>query len=637
MINIHLPDQSIMELPENSTAYDAARKISRSLAKEVLAAIVNGKETDITTVLKDGDSLRLITFEDDEGKVVMRHSGSHLMAQAVKRLFPGTQLTIGPAIENGFYYDFDMEGTISAHDIEAIEAEMAKIVKEDLPIERFVLSREEALNFVKEQKEFYKIELIENLPEEEEISFYRQGEFADLCAGPHVASTGMLRAFKLTAVTGAYWHGDSDNKMLQRVYGIVFPKKTQLDAYLLMLEEAKKRDHRKLGKELDLFMMAEEGPGFPFFLPKGMILRNVLLDFWRKKHDEAGYQEISTPLILNESLWHQSGHWDHYKENMYYTTIDEQTFVIKPMNCPGGVLAFKRRMYSYRDLPQRISELGLVHRHELSGALHGLMRVRNFTQDDAHLYITPEQIQEEVIKIIELIDYIYKVFDFEYHMELSTRPENSMGTDEDWEIATEGLRSALEAIGQPYKLNEGDGAFYGPKIDFHLSDSIGRAWQCGTIQLDMQMPERFDLNYIGADGERHRPVMLHRAALGSIERFLGILIEHYAGAFPTWLAPVQARILTITDAHKDYAQDVMTKLKAAGIRVELDDRNEKVGFKIREARLQKIPYMIILGEQEVEKKNLSVRLRKTGKTIEFSLEDFIARVEKETENLADQN
>ncbi|NLN82856.1 MAG: threonine--tRNA ligase [Firmicutes bacterium] len=637
MINIHLPDQSIMELPENSTAYDAARKISRSLAKEVLAAIVNGKETDITTVLKDGDSLRLITFEDDEGKVVMRHSGSHLMAQAVKRLFPGTQLTIGPAIENGFYYDFDMEGTISAHDIEAIEAEMAKIVKEDLPIERFVLSREEALNFVKEQKEFYKIELIENLPEEEEISFYRQGEFADLCAGPHVASTGMLRAFKLTAVTGAYWHGDSDNKMLQRVYGIVFPKKTQLDAYLLMLEEAKKRDHRKLGKELDLFMMAEEGPGFPFFLPKGMILRNVLLDFWRKKHDEAGYQEISTPLILNESLWHQSGHWDHYKENMYYTTIDEQTFVIKPMNCPGGVLAFKRRMYSYRDLPQRISELGLVHRHELSGALHGLMRVRNFTQDDAHLYITPEQIQEEVIKIIELIDYIYKVFDFEYHMELSTRPENSMGTDEDWEIATEGLRSALEAIGQPYKLNEGDGAFYGPKIDFHLRDSIGRAWQCGTIQLDMQMPERFDLNYIGADGERHRPVMLHRAALGSIERFLGILIEHYAGAFPTWLAPVQARILTITDAHKDYAQDVMTKLKAAGIRVELDDRNEKVGFKIREARLQKIPYMIILGEQEVEKKNLSVRLRKTGKTIEFSLEDFIARVEKETENLADQN
>ena len=637
MINIHLPDQSIMELPENSTAYDAARKISRSLAKEVLAAIVNGKETDITTVLKDGDSLRLITFEDDEGKVVMRHSGSHLMAQAVKRLFPGTQLTIGPAIENGFYYDFDMEGTISAHDIEAIEAEMAKIVKEDLPIERFVLSREEALDFVKEQKEFYKIELIENLPEEEEISFYRQGEFADLCAGPHVASTGMLRAFKLTAVTGAYWHGDSDNKMLQRVYGIVFPKKAQLDAYLLMLEEAKKRDHRKLGKELDLFMMAEEGPGFPFFLPKGMILRNVLLDFWRQKHDEAGYQEISTPLILNESLWHQSGHWDHYKENMYYTTIDEQTFVIKPMNCPGGVLAFKRRMYSYRDLPQRISELGLVHRHELSGALHGLMRVRNFTQDDAHLYITPEQIQEEVIKIIELIDYIYKVFDFEYHMELSTRPENSMGTDEDWEIATEGLRSALEAIGQPYKLNEGDGAFYGPKIDFHLRDSIGRAWQCGTIQLDMQMPERFDLNYIGADGERHRPVMLHRAALGSIERFLGILIEHYAGAFPTWLAPVQARILTITDAHKDYAQDVMAKLKAAGIRVELDDRNEKVGFKIREARLQKIPYMIILGEQEVEKQNLSVRLRKTGKTIEFSLEDFIARVEIETENLADQN
>lgn len=633
MIQVTLKNGHALELPENSTCLDAAKKISNSLAKEVLAAQVNGKNVDLKSVLQNGDHLNLISFADDEGKMVMRHSGSHLMAQAVKRLYPNAQLTIGPAVENGFYYDFDMEGTISANEIDAIEHEMAKIVKENLPIERFVLSREEALAFVKEKKEPYKVELIENLPVDAEISFYQQGEFVDLCAGPHVSSTGVLKAFKLTAVTGAYWHGDSKNKMLQRVYGIVFPKKAELDAYLNMLEEAKKRDHRKLGRELDLFMMADEGPGFPFFLPKGMVLRNTLLAFWRRKHHEAGYQEISTPIILNESLWHQSGHWDHYKDNMYFTNIDEQTFVVKPMNCPGGILAFQRRMYSYRDLPQRLAELGLVHRHELSGALHGLMRVRNFTQDDAHLYVTPEQIQEEVVKTILLIDSIYKVFGFEYHMELSTRPENSMGTDEQWEIATNGLRSALEAIDKPYKLNEGDGAFYGPKIDFHLKDCLGRTWQCGTIQLDLQMPERFDLTYIGADGEKHRPVMLHRTALGSVERFMGILIEHYAGAFPVWLAPVQVRVLSITDQHIPYGQEIQKRLDEVGIRVELDDRNEKIGFKIREAQLQKVPYMIILGEQEVEKKMISVRDRATGLTTSMSVEEFIQKVQNEVAEL----
>ena len=633
MIHVYLKNGNVLELPENSNSYDAAKKISNSLAKDVLAAQVNGKNVDLKVELKEGDHLHLITFSDDEGKMVMRHSGSHLMAQAVKRLYPDAQLTIGPAVENGFYYDFDMEGTISANEIEAIEHEMAKIVKENLPIERFTLSREEALAFVKEKNEPYKIELIENLPVDAEISFYKQGEFVDLCAGPHVSSTGMLKAFKLTAVTGAYWHGDAKNKMLQRVYGIVFPKKADLDAYLTMLEEAKKRDHRKLGRELDLFMMADEGPGFPFFLPKGMILRNTLLDFWRKKHHEAGYQEISTPIILNESLWHQSGHWDHYKDNMYFTSIDEQTYVVKPMNCPGGILAFQRRMYSYRDLPQRLAELGLVHRHELSGALHGLMRVRNFTQDDAHLYITPEQIQEEVVKTIQLIDSIYKVFGFEYHMELSTRPENSMGTDEQWELATNGLRSALEAMEAPYKLNEGDGAFYGPKIDFHLKDCLGRTWQCGTIQLDLQMPERFDLTYIGPDGEKHRPVMLHRTALGSVERFMGILIEHYAGAFPTWLAPVQARILSITDNHIPYAKTIYEKLDAVGIRVELDDRNEKIGFKIREAQLQKIPYMLVLGDQEKEQGVIAVRDRSTGKTQVMTLDEFIAKVQNEVKSM----
>lgn len=629
MIRIQLKNGNLLEFEEASNCLQAAKKLSNSLAKEVLAAEVNGRAVDLTTELKDGDRLNLFTFHEEEGKHVMRHSGAHLLAQAVKRLYPAAKPTIGPAVENGFYYDFDMETTISSNELSVIEAEMLKIVKENLPIERFSLPRNEAIAYMRKREEPYKVELIENLPEGEEISFYQQGEYVDLCVGPHVMSTGVLKAFKLTAVTGAYWHGDAKNKMLQRVYGVVYPKKADLEAYLTMLEEAKKRDHRKLGRELDLFMLADEGPGFPFFLPKGMVLRNLLVDFWRDVHHKAGYQEISTPIILNESLWHQSGHWDHYKENMYFTTIDEQTYAIKPMNCPGGILAFKRKAYSYRDLPQRLGELGIVHRHELSGALHGLMRVRCFTQDDAHIFMTPDQIESEILSTIRLIDSIYRVFGFEYHMELSTRPENSMGSDEQWETATNGLRNALEMNGQPYQLNEGDGAFYGPKIDFHLKDCLGRTWQCGTIQLDMQMPERFDITYIGPDGEKHRPVMIHRTALGSIERFLGILIEHYAGAFPIWLAPVQAIIMQITDKNLAYAKKIYEQLDQAGYRVELDARNEKIGYKIREAQMQKIPYMLILGDKEMEDGSVSVRLCKTGETKVMTLAEFIGMVNDE--------
>ncbi|MCE5196685.1 MAG: threonine--tRNA ligase [Negativicutes bacterium] len=629
MIRIQLKNGSELELEEGANCLQAAKKISSSLAKEVLAAEVNGCAVDLNTELRDGDRLNLWTFHDEEGKHIMRHSGAHLLAQAVKRLYPAAKPTIGPAVENGFYYDFDMDTTISGNELAGIEAEMLKIVKENLPIRRFALPRREAIALMQEREEPYKVELIENLPEGEEISFYQQGEYVDLCVGPHVPSTGVLKAFKLTAVTGAYWHGDANNKMLQRIYGVVYPKKADLDAYLTMLEEAKKRDHRKLGRELDLFMLADEGPGFPFFLPKGMILRNLLIDFWREVHHKAGYQEISTPIILNESLWHQSGHWDHYKENMYFTTIDEQTYAIKPMNCPGGILAFKRKAYSYRDLPQRLGELGIVHRHELSGALHGLMRVRCFTQDDAHIFMTPDQMESEIISTIRLIDSIYRVFGFEYHMELSTRPQNSMGSDEQWEAATGALRNALESNGQPYKLNEGDGAFYGPKIDFHLKDCLGRTWQCGTIQLDMQMPELFDISYIAPDGEKHRPVMIHRTALGSIERFLGILIEHYAGAFPTWLAPVQAIIMQITDKNLAYAKEIYQQLDQAGYRVELDARNEKIGYKIREAQLQKIPYMLILGDKEMEDGSVSVRLRKTGETKVMTLLEFMAMVSAE--------
>lgn len=557
----------------------------------------------------------------------IRHTASHIMAQAVTRLYPGVKLAIGPAIDNGFYYDFDTDTPITQEALTAIEAEMKKIIKENLQIRRFELPREEAKELMKDQP--YKLELIDELPEGEVISFYEQGEFVDLCAGPHLRYTSQLKAYKLINVTGAYWRGDEKNKMLQRVYGTAFENKDSLNAYMEALEEAKKRDHRKLGKELDLFMMVDEGPGFPFFLPKGMIIRNLLEAFWRQEHEKAGYEEIKTPIILNEALWHQSGHWDHYQDNMYFTTIDEGNYAVKPMNCPGGILAYKRRMWSYRDLPIRMAEMGLVHRHELSGTLHGLMRVRCFTQDDAHIYMLPEQIHDEVLNVIRLIDRIYKVFGFAYRVELSTRPENFMGEVEQWDVATEALRSALESYGCEYKVNEGDGAFYGPKIDFHLVDSIGRSWQCGTLQLDFQMPERFELEYVGVDGERHRPVMIHRAIYGSLERFIGILIEHYAGAFPLWLAPEQVRVLPITDRCHDYAMEVLEELRKKGIRAEMDTRNEKIGYKIREAQMQKLPLMLLIGDKEVEAKTVSVRDRVKGDLGAMSLSDFCASIEKE--------
>ncbi len=557
----------------------------------------------------------------------IRHTASHIMAQAVTRLFPGVKLAIGPAIDNGFYYDFDYDKPITQDDLAAIEAEMKKIIKENLPIKRFEVSREEAKELMKDQP--YKLELIDDIPEGDVISFYQQGEFVDLCAGPHLRYTSQLKAYKLINVTGAYWRGSEKNKMLQRIYGTAFESKESLASYLEAVEEAKKRDHRRLGKELDLFMIADEGPGFPFFLPKGMVLRNMLEAFWRQEHAKDGYEEIRTPIILNEDLWHQSGHWDHYKNNMYFTSIDEGNYAIKPMNCPGGILAFKRRMWSYRDLPIRMAEMGLVHRHELSGTLHGLMRVRCFTQDDAHIFMLPEQIHDEVLGVIRLIDRIYKVFGFNYKVELSTRPESFMGTIEQWDVATEALRSALESYGCDYKVNEGDGAFYGPKIDFHLVDSIGRSWQCGTLQLDFQMPERFELEYVGADGERHRPVMIHRAIYGSMERFIGILIEHYAGAFPLWLAPEQIRVLPITDRCHEYAQKVLEQLKKKGLRAEIDTRNEKIGYKIREAQVQKLPYMLLIGDKEVEAGTVAVRERSKGDLGSMSLDEFLASIEKD--------
>lgn len=575
MIKITLKDGKVMEFEEGIKISDIAMKISPALYKKALAAKIDGETMDLMTELHKDSSLEILTFEDEMGKWALRHTGAHILAQAVKRLYPEVKLAIGPAIDTGFYYDFEADFTFTPEILEKIEAEIKKIIKENHKLERFELPREEAINLMKENNEDYKVELIEDLPEGEVISFYKQGDFTDLCAGPHVPSTGKVKSVKLLSLAGAYWRGNENNKMLQRIYGTAFTKKSELDEYLNMLEEAKKRDHRKLGKELDLFSIHEEGPGFPFFHPKGMIVRNILESFWREEHTKAGYQEIRTPLILNEALWHQSGHWDHYKENMYFTNIDDGDYAIKPMNCPGGILVYKNSMHSYRDLPLRLSELGIVHRHELSGALHGLMRVRCFTQDDAHLYMTKEQIKEEVVGIIKLIDKFYKLFGFEYFVELSTRPEDSMGSDEDWEIATNGLKEALDSIGKEYRVNEGDGAFYGPKIDFHLKDCIGRTWQCGTIQLDFQMPERFDLSYIGADGEKHRPVMVHRTIYGSVERFIGILIEQYAGAFPTWLAPVQVKLMNITDAQYDYLKKVEETLKENNIRVEIDTRNEK--------------------------------------------------------------
>ena len=569
--------------------------------------------------------------EIEDGLQVLRHTASHILAQAVQRLYPGTKLAIGPAIDDGFYYDFDKEGGFAPEDLEKIEAEMKKIVKENLKVETFTKPRAEAIDYLRSKGEDYKVQLVEDLPEDAVISFYKQGEFTDLCAGPHVLYTKAVKAFKLLSLAGAYWRGDEKNKMLSRIYGTAFETKYALDAHLTMLEEAKKRDHRRLGKELGLFAIMEEGPGFPFFLPKGMTLKNTLIGYWRELHERENYKEISTPMIMNQSLWLQSGHWDHYKDNMYTTVIDDDIFCIKPMNCPGSILVYKVDTHSYKELPIRLGELGLVHRHERSGTLHGLMRVRCFTQDDAHIYMTEDQITDEIKGVVRLIDEVYTKFGFKYHVELSTRPEDSMGSDEDWERATNGLIAALEASNLPYIVNEGDGAFYGPKIDFHLEDSIGRTWQCGTIQLDFQMPQRFDITYVGADGEKHRPVMAHRVVFGSIERFIGILIEHYAGRFPTWLAPVQVKVLSVSEKSFQYAADVAAKLKAAGIRMELDNRDEKIGYKIREAQLEKVPYMLVLGEKESEDGTIvAVRSRDKGDLGALKLDDFIAQVLKET-------
>ena len=629
-MKVIFPDQSVREYPEGTTPLQVAESIGPRLAKEIIAAKVGKELIDLNQPLQGEVGLILIKPEDPEGLEILRHSTSHVMAQAVLKLYPGAKLAIGPAIENGFYYDFDLPQPLTVEDLPKIEAEMAKIISANLPFERYELSKAEALSYFQEQGAKYKEELVEGL-EDGSISFYKQGDFTDLCRGPHLPSTSRIKAFKLMSVAGAYWRGDSSREMLQRIYGTAFPNKKLLDDYLFKLEEAKKRDHRKLGKELDLFDIMEEGPGFPFFMPKGMVLRNVLEDFWRQEHKKRGYQEIKTPIILSEELWHRSGHWDHYQENMYFTKIDDGNYAVKPMNCPGGMLAFKRKLHSYRDLPQRLAELGLVHRHELSGALHGLMRVRCFTQDDAHIFMTPGQIKDEVLGVIDLIDDFYKVFGFRYHVELSTRPENSMGSDEEWEMATEALRDALNTKKMQYKVNEGDGAFYGPKIDFHLEDSLGRTWQCGTIQLDFQMPEKFELTYIGSDGEKHRPVMVHRVVFGSIERFIAILTEHYAGAFPTWLAPVQVIVLAISEDQHEYALKVQAELEQRGIRTEVDLRNEKIGYRIREAQLQKIPYMLVVGEREAQQGMVAVRARKEGDLGAQPVEEFMDKVMDEIE------
>lgn len=629
---ITLKDGSQKEYSGSMSVIDIAKDISEGLARVACAGEVDGEVVDLRTVIDRDCSLSILTFDDEGGRGALRHTASHILAQAIKRLYPDAKLAIGPSIADGFYYDIDKEVPLTSDDLEKVEAEMKKIVKENLPIERFELPRAEAIALMKEKDEPYKVELIEDLPEDAVISFYRQGEFTDLCAGPHLMSTKPVKAFKLTSLAGAYWRGSEKNKMLQRVYGTAFTKKADLDEHLAMIEEAKKRDHRKLGKELGLFMMCEEGPGFPFFLPKGMVLKNTLMEYWREIHQKAGYQEISTPIILNRRLWETSGHWDHYKENMYTTEIDGEEYAVKPMNCPGGVLVYRSEPRSYRDLPLRLGEVGLVHRHEKSGQLHGLMRVRCFNQDDAHIFMTQDQIKDEIKGVANLIDEVYRLFGFKYHVELSTRPEDSMGSDEDWEVATEALRSALDELGLEYVVNEGDGAFYGPKIDFHLEDSIGRTWQCGTIQLDFQLPLRFELEYTGADGEKHRPIMIHRVAFGSIERFIGILIEHFAGAFPTWLAPVQVKVLPISDKYADYAKKVYEELQAAGIRVEMDTRSEKIGYKIREAQGQKIPYMLIAGAKEEEEGTVSVRSRFKGDEGSRTLEAFISDIKEEIKN-----
>ena len=606
-VKIILPDGSVKEYAAGTTLGEAVKQLSNSLAKKVLAANVNGELTDLREELVDGSEVAFLTFEEDGGKHTLRHTASHILAQAVKRLWPEAKLAIGPAIDKGFYYDIDMEHTLTPEDLGKIEKEMSRIVKENLPITKSVMPRQEAIEFFKSKNEDYKVELIEDLPEDAVISCYAQGDFIDLCAGPHVASTGKVKAFKLQSIAGAYWRGDEKNKMLQRIYGTAFEKKEELDAYLHLLEEAAKRDHRKLGKELGLFVIKEEGPGFPFFLPKGMALRNELENFWREVHHEFDYEEIRTPIILNKQLWETSGHWFHYRENMYTTIIDDEEYAIKPMNCPGGILVYQNEMHSYRDFPLRYAELGLVHRHELSGALHGLFRVRAFTQDDAHVFMLPSQMQSELMKVIELFDRIYSQFGLKYHVELSTKPDNAMGDDAIWEAATEALRNAIEAKGIPYVINPGDGAFYGPKLDYHIEDSLGRTWQCGTIQLDMNLPERFQIEYVGEDGQKHRPIMIHRACFGSMERFIGILTEHYAGAFPTWMAPVQVKILPISEKHVEYAKELAKQMHRDYVRVEVDDRSEKIGYKIRQAQMAKVPYMLVVGDKEVEEGTVNVR------------------------------
>ena len=606
-VKIILPDGSAKEYAAGTTLGEAVKQLSNSLAKKVLAANVNGELTDLREELVDGSEVAFLTFEDEGGKHTLRHTASHILAQAVKRLWPEAKLAIGPAIDKGFYYDIDMEHTLTPEDLGKIEKEMSRIVKENLPITKSVMPRQEAIEFFKAKSEDYKVELIQDLPEDAVISCYSQGDFIDLCAGPHVASTGKVKAFKLQSIAGAYWRGDEKNKMLQRIYGTAFEKKEELDAYLHLLEEAAKRDHRKLGKELGLFVIKEEGPGFPFFLPKGMALRNELEIFWREVHHDFDYEEIRTPIILSKHLWETSGHWDHYRENMYTTIIDDEEYAIKPMNCPGGILVYQNEMHSYRDFPLRYAELGLVHRHELSGALHGLFRVRAFTQDDAHVFMLPDQMQTELMKVIELFDRIYSQFGLKYHVELSTKPDNAMGDDAIWEAATEALRNAIEAKGIPYVINPGDGAFYGPKLDYHIEDSLGRTWQCGTIQLDMNLPERFQIEYIGEDGQKHRPIMIHRACFGSMERFIGILTEHYAGAFPTWMAPVQVKILPISEKHVEYAKELAKQMHRDYVRVEVDDRSEKIGYKIRQAQMAKVPYMLVVGDKEVEEGTVNVR------------------------------
>lgn len=628
-MKIELKDQSVLEYSEEMKVFDIAKDISAGLARMACAGEVDGVVVDLRHVIHEDAKVNILTFKDEGGVKAFRHTAAHMLAQAVKRLFPETKLAIGPAIDNGFYYDFDRERPFDQEELALIEKEIKKISKENLAIERFTLPRDEAMALVKDIGEDYKVQLIDELPEGEEISFYRQGEFVDLCAGPHLMSTKPVKAIKLLSVAGAYWKGNEQNKMLSRIYGTAYQKASELAEYIERVEEAKKRDHRKLGKELELFAIMEEGPGFPFFLPKGMVLKNKLIEYWRHVHEEAGYLEVASPIMLNKDLWIRSGHWQHYRENMYTSEVDDMEFAIKPMNCPGGMLVYKSKMHSYKEFPIRMGELGLVHRHELSGALHGLMRVRNFTQDDAHIFMLPDQIKDEIKKVYELIDEVYSQFGFKYHVELSTRPENSLGSDEDWERAITALQTALDEKGKPYVINEGDGAFYGPKIDFHLEDCLGRTWQCGTIQLDFQLPERFELEYIGADGEKHRPIMIHRVVFGSIERFIGILIEHFAGAFPTWLAPVQIKVLPISEKFHGYAGSVVAKLRAAGMRVECDDRAEKIGYKIREARLERVPYMLIVGQKEEEEGKVSVRSRYQGDEGQKYVDDFIAEVLEE--------